>query len=51
MDYVNIKKNNRYNISRNIKFCVTSRSPKRIQRLLDNLEIDFFDGSFDNLTT
>ena len=27
-----------------------SLNPKRIQRLLDNLEIDFFDGSFDNLT-
>ena len=25
-------------------------NPKRIERLLDNLEIDFFDGSFDNLT-
>ena len=26
-------------------------NPKRIQRLLDNLEIDFFDGSFDTLTS
>jgi hypothetical protein len=26
-------------------------NPKRIERLLDNLEIDFFDGSFDTLTT
>ena len=25
-------------------------NPKRIQRLLDNLEINFFDGSFDTLT-
>ena len=25
-------------------------NPKRIQRLLDNLEIDFFDGSFETLT-
>ena len=25
-------------------------NPKRIERLLDNHEIDFFDGSFDNLT-
>ena len=25
-------------------------NPKRIERLLDNLEIDFFDGSFDSLT-
>ena len=25
-------------------------NPKRIKRLLDNLEIDFFDGSFDTLT-
>ena len=25
-------------------------NPKRIERLLDNKEIDFFDGSFDNLT-
>ena len=25
-------------------------NPKRIERLLDNLEIDFYDGSFDNLT-
>ena len=25
-------------------------NPKRIERLLDNLEIDFFDGSFDTLT-
>ena len=29
---------------------VISMNPKRIQRLLDNLEIDFFDSSFDNLT-
>ena len=28
-----------------------SLNPKRIQRLLDNLEIDFFDSSFDNLTS
>ena len=28
-----------------------SLNPKRIERLLDNLEIDFFDGSFDNLTS
>ena len=28
-----------------------SMNPKRIKRLLDNNEIDFFDGSFDNLTT
>ena len=27
-----------------------SLNPKRIERLLDNLEIDFFDGSFDSLT-
>ena len=26
-------------------------NPKRIERLLDNLEIDFFDGSFDTLTS
>ena len=26
-------------------------NPKRIQRLLDNKEINFFDGSFDNLTS
>ena len=26
-------------------------NPKRIQRLLDNLEIDFYDGSFDILTS
>ena len=26
-------------------------NPKRIQRLLDNHEIDFFDGSFDTLTS
>ncbi len=26
-------------------------NPKRIERLLDNLEIDFFDGSFNNLTS
>jgi hypothetical protein len=26
-------------------------NPKRIERLLDNLEIDFYDGSFDNLTS
>ena len=26
-------------------------NPKRIERLLDNHEIDFFDGSFDTLTT
>ena len=26
-------------------------NPKRIERLLDNLEIDFFDGSFDILTS
>ena len=26
-------------------------NPKRIQRLLDNKEIDFFDGSFDTLTS
>ena len=26
-------------------------NPKRIQRLLDNLEIDFYDGSFDTLTS
>ena len=25
-------------------------NPKRIKRLLNNLEIDFFDGSFDTLT-
>ena len=25
-------------------------NPKRIERLLNNLEIDFFDGSFDSLT-
>jgi hypothetical protein len=29
------------------KICL---NPKRIKRLLDNLEIDFFDGSFDTLT-
>ena len=29
---------------------VITMNPKRIQRLLDNLEIDFFDGSFDTLT-
>ena len=29
---------------------VINMNPKRIQRLLDNLEIDFFDGSFDTLT-
>ena len=28
-----------------------SLNPKRIKRLLDNLKIDFFDGSFDTLTT
>jgi len=28
-----------------------SLNPKRIERLLDNLEIDFFDGSFDTLTS
>ena len=26
-------------------------NPKRIERLLDNEEINFFDGSFDNLTS
>ena len=26
-------------------------NPKRIQRLLNNHEIDFFDGSFDTLTS
>ena len=26
-------------------------NPKRIERLLDNLEIDFYDGSFDTLTS
>ena len=26
-------------------------NPKRIKRLLDNLEIDFFNGSFDTLTS
>ena len=26
-------------------------NPKRIKRLLDNLEIDFYDGSFDTLTS
>ena len=26
-------------------------NPKRIERLLDNLEIDFYDGSFDILTS
>ena len=26
-------------------------NPKRIKRLLDNIEIDFFDGSFDTLTS
>ena len=26
-------------------------NPKRIERLLDNKEINFFDGSFDNLTS
>ena len=29
------------------KICL---NPKRIKRLLDNLEIDFYDGSFDTLT-
>jgi hypothetical protein len=28
-----------------------SMNPKRIKRLLDNHEIDFFDGSFDTLTS
>ena len=26
-------------------------NPKRINRLLDNREIDFYDGSFDTLTS
>ena len=30
------------------KICL---NPKRIERLLDNKEIDFFDNSFDNLTS
>jgi Leucine-rich repeat (LRR) protein len=29
---------------------VITMNPKRIERLLDNLEIDFYDGSFDTLT-
>ncbi len=30
---------------------VITMNPKRIERLLDNLEIDFYDGSFDTLTS
>ena len=30
---------------------IITMNPKRIERLLDNLEIDFYDGSFDTLTS